>query len=71
MSNIISKKQNNNSHCNSLASYLADEKFLNKSYFYFVNFMNSGADQGGTRVPPTLDFEAPKLSIFGPYLIFP
>ena len=25
----------------------------------------------GGRAPPTLGFEAPKLSIFGPYLIFP
>ena len=35
----------------------------------------SGADPGGApgaRAPPlTLGFEAPKLSIFGPYLIFP
>ena len=35
-----------------------------------------GADPGGggpgARAPPlTLGFEAPKLSIFGPYLIFP
>ena len=26
---------------------------------------------GGPGPPPTLGFEAPKLSIFGPYLIFP
>ena len=33
---------------------------------------NTGADPGGARAPPlTLGFEAPKLSIFGPYLIFP
>ena len=34
----------------------------------------SGADPGGARgsgPPLTLGFEAPKLSIFGPYLIFP
>ena len=35
----------------------------------------AGADPGGApgaRAPPlTLGFEAPKLSIFGPYLIFP
>ena len=37
---------------------------------------DTGADPGGgapgARAPPlTLGFEAPKLSIFGPYLIFP
>ena len=38
--------------------------------------VDTGADPGGgapgARAPPlTLGFEAPKLSIFGPYLIFP
>ena len=37
--------------------------------------ISAGADPGGApgaRAPPlTLGFEAPKLSIFGPYLIFP
>ena len=28
-------------------------------------------DPGGPGSPLTLGFEAPKLSIFGPYLIFP
>ena len=42
--------------------------------FYNIYF-NTGADPGGggpgPRAPPlTLGFEAPKLSIFGPYLIF-
>ena len=33
--------------------------------------MNPGADPGGLGPPPlTIGFEAPKLSIFGPYLIF-
>ena len=35
-------KQNNNSHWNSLASYLADERILNKSYFCFVKFTRDG-----------------------------
>ena len=36
--------------------------------------LNPGADPGGApgaQDPLTLGFEAPKLSIFGPYLIFP
>ena len=31
----------------------------------------AGADPGGPGGPGPLGFEAPKLSIFGPYLIFP
>ena len=34
------QKQKNNSHYNSFASYLADERILNKSYFCFVKFTN-------------------------------
>ena len=36
---------------------------------YFCYNLFSGADPGGP--PLTLGFEAPKFSIFGPYLIFP
>ena len=42
--------------------------------FEVVRTYVSGADPGGAPgagPPPTLGFEAPKLSIFGPYLIFP
>ena len=42
---------------------------------YSLPWSKTGADPGGApgaRAPPlTLGFEAPKLSIFGPYLIFP
>ena len=46
------------------------------SHFWaFAIFVNTGADPGGgpggPGPPLTLGFEAPKLSIFGPYLIFP
>ena len=41
----------------------------------YIVSMFAGADPGGApgaQAPPlTLGFEAPKLSIFGPYLIFP
>ena len=44
-------------------------------YFWMYFPHSSGADPGGgpggLGPPLTLGFEAPKLSIFGPYLIFP
>ena len=53
-----------------------DESFLRLFHPYlYIHEHMSGADPGGApgaRPPPlTLGFEAPKLSIFGPYLIFP
>ena len=52
------------------------EQFLGDSgKFEFIKTQISGADPGGppgARASPlTLGFEAPKLIIFGPYLIFP
>ena len=47
----------------------------NFSVIKLRNCLQAGADPGGgpggPGPPLTLGFEAPKLSIFGPYLIFP
>ena len=40
------------------------------SYFYNLQVRIQGGP-GGRAPPLTLGFEAPKLNIFGPYLIFP
>ena len=41
-------------------------------YFYLGAFqVQIQGSPGGPGPPLTLGFEAPKLSIFGPYLIFP
>ena len=38
----------------------------------YIQVRIQGGGPGGPGPPPlTLGFEAPKLSIFGPYLIFP
>ena len=45
-----------------------------QEYLYELLSSVTGADPGGPGGPGpplTLGFEAPKLSIFGPYLIFP
>ena len=36
-----------------------------------ITLSDPGVDPGGPGPPLTLGFEAPKLSIFGPYLSFP
>ena len=46
------------------------QNFVFLMLIFYSTFTNvSGADPGGP--PLILGFEAPKLSIFGPYLIFP
>ena len=42
-----------------------------KNNIYKTQVRIQGGGPGGPGPPPTLGFEAPKLSIFGPYLIFP
>ena len=39
--------------------------------FYRIRRGSRGGGPGGPCPPLTLGFDAPKLSIFGPYLIFP
>ena len=41
------------------------------SPIYLIPGADPGGGPGGPGPPLTLGFEAPKLSIFGPYLIFP
>ena len=44
---------------------------FNSDRLYAVQVQIQGGSPGGPGPPLTLGFEAPKLSIFGPYLIFP
>ena len=45
--------------------------FLKTAHLVVYPGADPGGGPGGPGPPLTLGFEAPKLSIFGPYLIFP
>ena len=54
-----------------LPNFLGCEGALHEAFPSSQKYTLQARIQGGPGPPLTLGFEAPKLTIFGPYLIFP